>query len=191
MTRSPVIAIALVLAACSALAQGQTPVPAPALATDATVRGQIEAPGRVIVVRLGRLDPIPLSGGATLVISSVGAFEPGQEQQRVLGLRLDLSAPGLDETQGRHYMDVHEIESLLKALFLLEQVASEARAGFESEADYQTAEGFVIGVNVRDGKPRFWVEGGRGARARVGLPRVHVTTLRERFELARTRLFTE
>lgn len=169
-------------------ALGQTP---PLPATEAALRTLIETPGQVIVTRLRRLDPIPLSGGGRLVIHAVGAFEPGEEDQRSLGLRVDLETSELTAEQGRHYMDVHEIEALLKGIFLLEAVAGEAKAGFVSEADYETIEGLVIGVTTNAGRVDYWIEGGRGARARLGLQRTLVVTLRQRLELARTRLFSE
>jgi hypothetical protein len=143
------------------------------------------------VTRLRRHDPIPLSDGGRLVIYGVGAFEPGEEDQRSLGLRIDLETSKLSTEQRSHYMDVHEVEALLKGIFLLESVAGDARAGFVSEADYETIEGLVIGVSASGGKVEYWIEGGRGARARLGLARTLVVTLRQRLELARTRLFSE
>ena len=125
------------------------------------------------------------------MIHAVGAFEPGQEDQRSLGIRIDLETSKLTAEQARHYMDVHEIEALLKGIFLLEAVASEAKPGFVSEADYETIEGLVIGVTTHAGQVDYWIEGGRGARARLAFPRTLVVKLRQRLELARTRLFSE
>ena len=153
------------------------------------IRALIEAPGRVVVERVRRVEPVPLDAG-TIEVSAIGAFEPGAEEQRVLGLRIDLKTNGLSGAEGRYYLDVHEIEAFLKGLFLLEQVAGESQGGFESEADYVTVEGFRIGVTVASA-PSFWVEGGRSERARTGISRDNVGKLRQRLELARTRLFTE
>ncbi len=189
---APWVILALAVAG-AADAQAPTAAKRPRPPNQTAIRAEVESPGRVVVTRLSHLDPIALSGDGALRVSAIGVFEPGQEHQRILGLRLDLEAPGLNPAQGRHYLDIHEVEGLLKAIFLLEQLAAEAREDFESEADYRTVEGFVIGVNVQDGEVAFWLEAGRvrGARGRVGLPRSQLTTLRQRLELARTRLFTE
>ena len=132
---------------------------------------------------------MPLDGGSVSV-SAIGAFEPGAEEQRVLGLRVDLRAGEISGPDGQHYLDVHEIEAFLKGIFLLEQVAAESPAGFASEADYETVEGLRVGVTV-ESSPRFWIEGGRDERVRAGISRDNVAKLRQRLELARTRLFTE
>ncbi len=191
MSRFAVSALAASWVALATAAHGQTAVVAPPVPTDATIRTLIETPSRVVVTRLSRLDPIPLADGGRLLIHAIGAFEPGEEDQRSLGIRIDLETSSLSRAQGRHYMDVHEIEGLLKGIFLLEEVASDARANLVSEADYETIEGFVIGVTATKGQVDFWVEGGRGERAHLGLARSLVVTLRQRLELARTRLFTE
>ncbi len=162
-------------------------VPAP---TQSAIRVLIEQPGAVVVARRSPLDPIPVVGGS-LQISALGAFEPGAEAQRILGVQIDLTLPDLSPAEGRHYLDVHEIEALLKALFLLDQVAGDSKAGFVSTADYATIEGFTVGVEVGAGSPRFWVEGGHAERRRSAIARNAVGTLRQRLELARARLFTQ
>jgi len=162
---------------------------APSASGVSAIRKLLEAPGKVVIERVRGLDPVQLDSG-TVSVSAIGAFEPGAEEQRVLGLRIDLRTGAVSGADGQHYLDVHEIEAFLKGIFLLEQVAAESPAGYESEADYLTVEGFRVGVTVRS-SPRFWIEGGHEERTRTGISRDNVAKLRQRLELARTRLFTE
>lgn len=154
------------------------------------MRTLLETRGIVVVARRSPLAPVALHDRGSLRVSALGAFEPGMEEHRILGIEIALNAPGLSPEQGRHYLDVHEIEALLQGLFLLEQVGSAPKPGFESAADYTTVEGFTVGVDVDARGSRFWVEGGRGKRVRLGIDPARIETLRQRLQEARAKLFS-
>lgn len=165
------------------------PVPVPPPPTSSALRQLIEQPGRVVVRRRHTLPAIGLDGHARLRVSAVGAFEPGYEEQRILGLRIDLEGAGLSESDGTFYLDIHEVESLLHAITLIQQVVADQRAGLTSEAAFHTIEGFGLGVVLRGGKPSYYVEGIRTTPVKVGLSAAAFTRLREEVDEARHRLF--
>lgn len=166
-----------------------TPPPAP---TTSTLRQLIEQPDRVVVRRRHTLPEIGLEGGARLEVSAVGAFEPGYEEQRVLGLRVELKHAGLSGDQGVFYLDVHEVEGLLHAISMLQQVAANQQQGLTTEAAFHTLEGFGVGLVLRNGKPSYYVEAipaANAERVQVGLSPEAFLRLREEVDEARHRLF--
>jgi hypothetical protein len=170
-------------------AGGTAPAPVLVPPTTSALRQLIEQPGRVVVRRRHPLPAIGLEGHARLRISAVGAFEPGYEEQRILGLRIDLDGAGLSETDRTFYLDIHEVESLLHAITLIQQVVADQQAGLTSEAAFHTIEGFGLGVVLQDGKPSYYVEGMRTAPVLVGLSAAAFTRMREEIDEARHRLF--
>jgi hypothetical protein len=120
------------------------------------VRQLIERVDVVVVVRRKDFPTIALDGDANLTVSAVGAFEPGDEEHRVLGLRIDLGHKLLTHAEGRSYLDPHEAQNLVSALAQLEAVAAEG-ARIATEADFVTNEGFTVGVRAKAGRVRYYV----------------------------------
>ena len=176
-------------------AQTLTGSTAPALPLEPTtslLRQRIEARSQVVIVRREPLEPIALAGGSALRIEALGAFEPGFEEQRTLGLALTVKAEALPGGERVHYMDFHEIESLLRAVALLDQVARESAGGVPTDADYETLEGLTVGVEVRGSRARPWVGAGPAdERVRLDLPGDGLRQLQQRLELGRSRLFSD
>ncbi len=161
---------ALLIPCLVALAAGaQTPPVAPPGATAPVVPPQpptrselrrfMEQRNRVLVERQAPRPAIPIDGGQ-LTISGLGAFEPGLESQRLLGLRIRVEAPGLEGHEQVHYLDLHEIESLLRGFTLLRSVAAEGGRGFPTEARHLSIEGFGVGIALGEGSLQYRVHAG-------------------------------
>ncbi len=188
------LGLAALLLAAVAVAQPvhppptEIPLPQPQ-PTMSELRRFLEQTGRVLVTRQSPQPSIPIQGGGSLMVSGIGAFEPGYESQRLLGLRVDLDAAELEPEERVAYLDLHEVETLLGGMASLELVASEGGRGLETEAHIVGVEGFGLGVWVKEGKVRYQVRVGRDARVLGRLTAGHFATLREHIERARDRLF--
>lgn len=169
--------------------QAPAPYPGPALApTSSQLRIAIEQPGRLVVTRLRSYPAIALADGAKLVVSGVGAFEPGHEEERLLGLAVDVEHARLSEDDARSYLDLHEVESLLQAMGTLEEV-SRAPSPLDTEADFATTEAFTVGLHIHGGKVSWFVRSGREAPRELALSGASFQALREGLLRARQDLF--
>jgi len=153
------LAVSLVLASASVPSHAQTAI-ATALPPISQLRQMIERPEVVVVVRRKAYPAVSLEGGGSITVSAVGAFEPGDEEHRTMGLRIDVGRKGLPHREGRTYLDPHEAQKLVKALSLIAAVAAEG-SQLETEADFATNEGFAVGVRVRGGKSQYHISAGR------------------------------
>ena len=167
--------------------QGLAAVLAPPAET--ALRGEIERPGVLIVTRSDAHPPVALAGGARVVVHGVGAFQPGREEQRVLGIRIDVSAKGLSAEEGRSYLDIHEIEALLRSMTLLTQLTREPAGELETEADFKTIEGFTVGIHVAGRRVQHFVRTGREEPIQLGLSAADFNQLRQTLEATRDGLF--
>jgi len=142
----------------------------------------------VVVTRRRELPAIPLEHGQ-LVVSGVGAFEPGREAERLFGVRLDLQAEKLSPRRRVFYLDLHEVEKLLRALALLEQVAEDPRPGLVTEADYELLEGLSVGIRSETRRRHYFLRASGEASPEIPLPAASFTRLREQLQQARRSLF--
>ncbi|MBW2241618.1 MAG: hypothetical protein JRH01_06490 [Deltaproteobacteria bacterium] len=164
----------------------QTPEP---VATTSKLRTFLEQIDRVLVTRQRSLAPIAIEAGGTLTVSGIGAFEPGLESQRLLGLRIDLDAPGLEPEERVAYLDLHEVEALLRGMANLALVAAEEGGGLETEARILTLEGFGLGVWMHQGTTRYQIRGGAEGHIVGHVSRENFTKLKKQIETARDLLF--
>jgi len=165
---------------------GPTPLtPAP---TITELRRFLEQTDRVLVTRWAPQGTLPLDRGQ-ITVAGVGAFEPGLESHRLVGLRVLLELPELEGEERIHYLDLHEIESLLRGMLLLHEVAAEGGRGFPTEARLVTVEGFGVGVRVSEGEVTYTVRGGPGGKLEAELSAESFHLLEERVAAALDRLF--
>ncbi len=164
------------------------PVPVAPAPTVTELRRFLEQTDRVLVTRWAPQGALPLDHGQ-IAVAGVGAFEPGLESHRLVGLRVLLELPELEGEQRIHYLDLHEIESLLRGMLLLHEVAAEGGRGFPTEARLVTVEGFGVGVRVSEGKVTYTVRGGAGGALEAELSAENFHLLEEQVAAALDRLF--
>lgn len=171
---------------------GATPfpsgAPAPAAPGLSKLRTTVEQHGRLVVERLHRYPAIGLAGGAKLVVSGLGAFEPGHEEARVLGLRLDVEDSDLPPDDARSYLDLHEVEELVQAMGQLEQVSRQP-SPLDTEADFATAEAFTVGLRMHGSQVSWYVRSGRSTVRELALSGRSFQALRAGLLRARQDLF--
>jgi hypothetical protein len=215
MTRTPLAALALALAASAhaqtpgnpsaggrpqvpqilvLTAQGQTmaltPVPAPPEAQSNRLRVFVEQEqGRVVVVRRAPQPPLAFTGGGQLEIEPMSAFEPGYEEQRLLGIRLVVKRPELPEPEQTYYLELHEVDPLLEAIRAVEEVIATPPSGNETDVEYHGLEGFGVGYRTVAGGGERYVRAGRRTIVRAPLAADGLLRLRDGLERARTALF--
>ncbi len=174
--------------------QGQTlaltPVPPPPEAQRNRLRVLIEdEQGRVIVVRRAPQPPLPLAGGGQLEIHPLSVFEPGFEEQRLLGIRFVVERPELPEAERSSYLELHEVEPLLQAIRIVEEVIATPANRHETDAEYHGLEGFGVGYRTVAGRGERYVRAGRKTIVRVPVAADGLIRLRDALEAARAGLF--
>ena len=173
--------------------QGQpmalTPYPAPPAIQRGPLRMLIEdTPNRVVVVRHAAQPAIPLEGGGTLEIESIGVFEPGYEQQRLFGIRITLNRAELPEAERTFYLEPRDVDPLAQAITSLERIAASATQN-ATDAEFHFPEGFGLGFRTVNGRVERLVRAGRGETRRFVLPGDGLTRVRDAVEAARQGIF--
>ncbi len=164
----------------------EAPEPVP---TISELRGFLEQIDRVLVTRQRSLPPIAIKGGGSLAVSGIGAFEPGLESQRLLGLRFDLDIKGLEPKERVAYLDLHEVDALLRGMTNLEMLAAEGGRGLETEARILMLEGFGLGLWMHQDTLRYQIRGGADGHVIGHVSSQNFEKLRTQIETARDRLF--
>jgi hypothetical protein len=72
--------------------------------------------GKLIIKEFYDLGKISGRGGTKIELTALVIFEPGQEKERVRGLRIEITEGGRYEREESAFLDLEEIESLLKAI---------------------------------------------------------------------------
>lgn len=181
-------ALALGLAV-SANAQPAPPPSPEARAADEPVSSEIrrflQGTNRVLVTRRAPEPPIALADGR-ITVSGVGVFEPGLESQRLLGLELRIEH---GETPTVHYLDLHEIQSLLRAMAALREFAEHDPRRYPTDARHVSIEGFGVGLALDGDQTRYLVLAGAGGVDAAPLDAEAFLQLEQRIALALDRLF--
>jgi hypothetical protein len=198
VTRAPLrvgLALAGALAAAAAGAQPATPAtPPPAPPAEPAVartalRALLDEQGVLVIEELDLVGRVPLVGPGRVELAAAWAYEPGRESQRLLGVRVDAELPGLERAERTAYLDLHEVDALLRAMAFAEEVLSRPAEAGVTEARFVTLEGFGIAASGGRSTPAFFVVAGRAAPVRVELAPEGFTALRRGLEAARDRLF--
>jgi hypothetical protein len=145
--------------------------------------------GSVVVEHRKPQAAVPLADGGTVRVEPTWAFEPGLEHQRLLGLRVQVEAEGLEGDAGVAYLDLHEIEALVRAMAFMEDTGGVPSGGV-AEAWYVSLEGFGVGSRVRDGATEWFVRAGSDEPVRAAISTGSFRLLRQRLSDARERLFS-
>jgi len=123
----------------------------PALTHPTALESYLEEPGILLVKRHHPLAPVQLQGGGKMRLDAVIAHEPGMQHQRMMGIRAEVDAPGLADEDRVFYIDVHEIEELVRAIeFLMNPTGEDesARGNDRTEMSISTRDGLEVGVLV-------------------------------------------
>ncbi len=179
---------ALVLAAGAGAAHAQGAPPLAPVRAPSPLRALLEDPGKLVVVRRAPLAPLPLEGGGSLVIQGLSVFEPGYEERRLLGVRVDVLGVGLSDAEASHFLELQEVEPLLQAIRLLEEVIATPSQN-PTDAEYHGREGFGVGYRTVDGKGERYVRAGREHVVRARLQSDGLARLRGALEGAASGLF--
>ena len=174
--------------------QGQpmalTPYPVPPEVQRSALRVLIEdTPGRIVVVRHAAQPSIPLGGGGALQLESIGVFEPGYEEQRLFGIRLTVNRPELPETERTFYLEPREVDPLVQAIRVIEEVIA-TRSANATDVEFHLNEGIGFGYRTRDGRGERYLRMSRGETLRVPLAADGLTLLSAALEAARGGLFS-
>jgi hypothetical protein len=142
-------------------------------------------PGRLLVERTYALPPIALQGGERLLLEAIVAFEPGREQERVLGVRA--SAAG-----AAAYLDLHEVEDLTRSIAALPAVLEPERGQDAAvEIRFTTRDGFGVALATGAAPAHRTVRFDGPPRVELPLSDAALEQLRVQLDACRRYLFAE
>ena len=150
----------------------------------------LEEPGFLLVKRHHPLTPVQFQGGGKMRLDAVIAHEPGMEHQRMMGIRAEFDAAGLTDEERVIYIDVHEIEELVRAIdFMTSRAGEEAsvQGNDRTEMSISTKDEFEVGVLYDAGGAGPFV---RTPSASFPVRRDALTALRVVLDEAREHLFS-
>jgi len=168
-----------------------SPPPTETLTHPTALESYLERPGILLVKRLHPLGPVELRGGGTIRLDAIGAHEPGMQHQRVMGVRIEVDAPGLADQERVFFIDVHEIEELVRAIdFMMGEMEKEksAREDDPIEISISTQDEFEVGVRFASGGPGPFL---RTPSASFATQRAALEALRASLNQGRKRLFSD
>ncbi len=89
-----------------------------------------------------------------ITLTAVVLFKPGQEAQKIKGMKIEVKEEGPLERSNVAFLDMEEIESLSKALAYLENLAGKWKdiEKSDSEAVYTTKDYFTMGFYKSKGE---------------------------------------
>jgi hypothetical protein len=184
-------AVSLLLALPVEAQEETSPPPTETLTHPTALESYLERPGILLVKRLHRLGPVALRGGGEIRLDAIGAHEPGMQHQRVMGIRIEVDAPGLTDRERVFFLDLHEIEELVRAIdFMMGEMdkAQSDREDDSTEVSISTQDEFEVGVRFASGGPRPFL---RTPEASLAIRRAALEALRTHLNQGRKRLFSD
>jgi hypothetical protein len=185
------IAAPLLLARPAQAQEDTAPAPVQEPAYPTALETYLERPGILLVKRRHPLAPIGLRGGGALRLDAVTAHEPGMQHQRVMGIRIEVEEPTLTRADRIFYIDVHEIEELVRAIDFMSGAmkgAEPAPEGDRIEMSISTRDGIEVGVRFVAGVANPFV---RARSASFAVGRDTLEALRESLNRGREHLFSD
>jgi hypothetical protein len=184
------VAASLLLALPTGAQEEISPDPIETLTHPTALESFLERPGILLVKRRHRLAPVTLGGGGEMRLDAVAAHEPGMQHQRVMGIRIELDPPKLAGEERIFYVDVHEIETLVRAIEFMDGAVEEeqhSREKGQTEMSISTQDGLRLEVRfAADRASRFL----HTPSATFAVSRAAFETLRARLNEGRAELFS-
>jgi len=184
------VATALLLALPTGAQEETPPAPAETPAHPTALERSLERPGILLVKRRHPLAPVELGGGGKLRFEAVAVHEPGMQHQRVMGMRIDLDPPELAGEDRTFYVDVHEIEALVRAIEFMDGAAEQGEYSREkgrTEMSISTRDGLRIEFRFAPDRARRFLH---TPSASFAVSRAALETLRARLNEGRAQLFS-
>jgi hypothetical protein len=150
----------------------------------------LEEPGVVLVKRHHPLAPVEFRGGGRMRLDALVAYEPGMRHQRMMGIRAEIDAPGFADEDRVFYIDVHEIEELVRAIgYMLTPPEGEepTQGNDRTEISISTRDGLEVGMLVTTGGAGHFV---RTPSTTFQIPGAGLGALRATLDEAREHLFS-
>ena len=150
----------------------------------------LEEPGVLLVKRHHPLAPVEFQGGGRMRLDALVAYEPGMRHQRTMGIRVEIDAPGLADEDRVFYIDVHEIEELVRAIgyMLTPPEGEEPVQGNDwTEVSISTRDDLEVGMLVTTGGAGHFV---RTPSATFQIRGAGLGALRVNLDEAREHLFS-
>lgn len=183
------VAASLLLALPTEAQEETTPAPIETLTHPTALESFLERPGILLVKRHHPLAPVTLGGGGEVRLDAVAAHEPGMQHHRVMGIRVELDSPKLAPEERIFYVDIHEVEALVRAIDFMGGAAEEeqSREKGRTELSISTQDGLRLEVRfAADRASRFL----HTPSASFAVSRNAFETLRARLNEGRAQLFS-
>lgn len=107
--------------------------------------------GKLIIKDFYKLGEVSGNNGSKIEFDAVVIYEPGQETERIRGLRLEVTERGRYERSDTSFLDLEEIESLSKAIAYMVDLSSKWKYINKeyTEVVFSTKDDFSIGFYKR------------------------------------------
>jgi hypothetical protein len=184
------VAASLLLALPTGAQEEISPAPIETPTHPTALESFLERPGILLVKQHHPLAPVALGGGGEMRLDAVAAHEPGMQHQRVMGLRIELDPPELAGEERIFYVDVHEIEALVRAIdFMGGPVGEEERSREQgrTEMSISTQDGLRLEVRFAADRASHFLH---TPSATFAVSRAAFETLRARLDEGRAQLFS-
>jgi hypothetical protein len=103
--------------------------------------------GKLFVKDIHSLGTLDGKQGSKMEFAAVAVYEPGQEDEKAIGLKIEITGVEQFKQQGTSFLDIEEIESLSKAMDYMVTLSSKWEGTHKeySEVIFTTKGGFNVG----------------------------------------------
>lgn len=130
--------------------------------------------GKLIIKEFYELGKVAGSYGSKIELTAVVIYEPGREDERVRGLRVEITGTGEYKRKGTSFLDLEEIEGLSKAIDYMISLSKKWKTIQKNytEVMFSTQGDFQIGFYQRGIKQKAFSSSGR-----IGSVSAHLSTM--------------
>jgi hypothetical protein len=135
------------------------------------MEGFLARKGSIVVKEFHPLGTINGDLG-TAKFDTLSLYQPGKEQQRIMGIRVEVTEAGRLERSNTSFLDLEEIDSLMKGLDYMSKVVTEwnnTKRDY-TEMIFSTKGDFQVGFYIEDGKVQPFIKSGSIASATAFVP---------------------
>lgn len=149
--------------------------------------------GSIIVKEFHPLGTVEGAYGTSAKLDTLALYEPGKEQQRKAGIRIEVQGGGRLERENTSFLDMDEIDSLMKGLDYMTKVIADWEGSKRdyTEMIFSTKGEFDVGFYLKEGKIQAFVTSGTIGPATAYIQPSGLAMMRQFLEQGRSLLGTK
>jgi hypothetical protein len=193
MKRNALFATPLLLATAAIWAFAQTRPRIEEKAPKTQLETFLVRKGSIIVKEFHPLGTIEGTYGSSASLDALTLYEPGKAQQRRTGIRIEVKEGGSYDRNNTAFLDIEEIDSLMKGLEYMCKVATDWQGSNRdyTEMIFSTKGDFEVGFYIKDGEIQAFIKSGSIGSATTYIPPTALTKMHQFLEKGRSQLAAE